>query len=324
MTLPQEIGRIIVPPIKCQGIKTKLVPFIADNIQWSGEGIWYEPFLGSGVVLFNIQPDRAIVGDTNVHIIKLYKELQSKSFDLINFKSYLEFEGVNLKQLGEDHYYFIRDRFNEAPNSFDFLFLNRSCFNGLMRFNKAGAYNVPSGRKPNRFRKAYITKIMNQLIRVKDIIANHDWEFKSIDWLDLVQSADKPDFVYIDPPYVGRHTDYFNQWDERQAIMLAGWAHKTKADFALSMWVRNKYRFNDHLNHYWQGNIVRTYKHFYHIGSTESLRNSMVEGLILKPNAAKVRQRPVRTLQRSQQEDLAISDIILPYDTQMVSSHVVV
>lgn len=59
----------LVPPIKCQGIKTKLVPFIQDTLDWDGNGTWYEPFLGSGVVLFNIQPERAIVSDRNEYII---------------------------------------------------------------------------------------------------------------------------------------------------------------------------------------------------------------------------------------------------------------
>jgi DNA adenine methylase len=71
--LPTIISKISVPPIKCQGIKTKLIPFIAENIEWNGKGKWIEPFLGSGVVLFNIQPDIALISDTNKHIIELYK-----------------------------------------------------------------------------------------------------------------------------------------------------------------------------------------------------------------------------------------------------------
>lgn len=60
-----------------------------------------------------------------------------------------------------DYYYEVRDRFNESHDPYDFLFLNRSCFNGLMRFNRQHRYNVPYGHNDNRFSKAYVTKIVN-------------------------------------------------------------------------------------------------------------------------------------------------------------------
>jgi len=71
--LPKNIRKVLIPPIKSQGIKTKLVKFILSNISWDGKGRWVEPFLGSGVVLFNVQPERALVNDINPHIISLYQ-----------------------------------------------------------------------------------------------------------------------------------------------------------------------------------------------------------------------------------------------------------
>lgn len=70
--LPLKVKQIVIPPIKCQGIKTKLVKFILSSISWHGRGRWIEPFLGSGVVLFNVQPEHALVNDINPHIIHLY------------------------------------------------------------------------------------------------------------------------------------------------------------------------------------------------------------------------------------------------------------
>src|SRR5205814_766906 len=73
-----KVEKVGVPPVKCQGIKTKLVPFILENIRWSESetGRWIEPFLGSGVVAFNFAPQKALLADTNSHIIKLYQSIQ--------------------------------------------------------------------------------------------------------------------------------------------------------------------------------------------------------------------------------------------------------
>jgi DNA adenine methylase len=60
--------KVIVPPIKCQGIKTKIVPLIKQIMQLNGTGRWIEPFMGSGVVGFNVMPQNAIFADTNPHL----------------------------------------------------------------------------------------------------------------------------------------------------------------------------------------------------------------------------------------------------------------
>ena len=72
-----EFAKVKTPPIKCQGIKTKIIPHIIENLDWSGGGRWIEPFLGSGVVLFNIKPDRALVNDINPHIINFITQFLS-------------------------------------------------------------------------------------------------------------------------------------------------------------------------------------------------------------------------------------------------------
>ena len=145
--LNKNIEKIIIPPIKCQGIKTKLINHINENINWNNNGYWIEPFLGSGVVLFNICPKKAIVSDKNIHIINFYKSIQTNEITPQIVREFLEEHGEKLRQIGEDYYYEKRQEFNKTNNTLLFLFLNRSCFNGMMRFNSKGEFNVPFCRK---------------------------------------------------------------------------------------------------------------------------------------------------------------------------------
>jgi DNA adenine methylase len=279
--LPKKLLTPKAPPIKCQGIKTKLVPFIAQSIQWQGKGVWLEPFLGSGTVLFNIKPERALVSDTNIHIIRFYQNIQSKAITPEKVRRFLVQEGQQLSKKGEEHYYYIRDRFNAEGDSFDFLFLSRSCFNGVMRFNKKGQFNVPFCRKPERFRPPLITKIVNQVFWVSEIIKSKDWSFEVLSWRDALTRARHEDFIYADPPYTGRHNDYYNQWSDEDARELVEFLSNQSATFALSTWKENRYRSNALLSYLPKALVVKSNKHFYHVGSSEAYRNEMEEALIL-------------------------------------------
>lgn len=288
--LPKTVDKTFVPPVKCQGIKTKLVPFILHSIDWPGDGRWVEPFLGSGVVLFNAAPRRAIASDVNPHIIALYRGIFEGTITAQKVRTHLECEGEKLRQTGPDadesYYYEVRRRFNDAGDPLDFLFLNRSCFNGMIRFNQQGGFNVPFCRKPNRFRKAYITRITNQVRQLAAIMDGKDWTFLCQDWRRALQGCEADDFVYLDPPYVGRHTGYFNtEWSDEEATELARTARELPCNMALSMWKQNRYRTNDHIESDWSWAVERTQEHFYHLGSTEKLRNAMTESLLMSPES---------------------------------------
>jgi DNA adenine methylase len=277
--------RVRVPPIKCQGIKTKLVPFILGNIRWSknDRSRWIEPFLGSGVVAFNLAPARALLSDTNQHVIAFYTALQQGTITGDRVRQFLTQEGRTLATTGADHYYTIRDRFNQHHSPLDFLFLNRACFNGIMRFNRQGQFNVPFCRKPHRFTPAYITKICNQVDWVRQQMQGKDWQFRVTTWEDSLTHAQAEDFIYLDPPYIGRHTDYYNAWTVADAIRLATQTQATPSGYALSMWLSNQYRYNTHLQDWWQGTDMRLCEHFYHVGAQETLRHRMTEAIVIKP-----------------------------------------
>ena len=273
-----------VPPLKCQGIKTKLVEWIKDHSSLSKGGVWIEPFMGSGVVGFNVRPSRAIFADVNPHIINFYNAIKLGKITAGTAKEFLELEGAHLQAKGEDHYYEVRERFNKDGSSLDMLFLNRACFNGVMRFNKKGGFNVPFGHKPERFAKSYVTKITNQIKYVTDAVGQYDWKFICSDFRKIISSAGQDDFIYCDPPYIGRHVDYFNSWSEDDEQELYNLLNATKAKFILSTWHSNQYRKNLALEKYSSNYTILTREHFYHVGASEKNRKPMTEALIFNYN----------------------------------------
>ena len=273
--------KVKVPPLKCQGIKTKLVPWILSNCTLPKNGIWIEPFMGSGVVGFNACPDYTVFNDLNPHVINFYQAIKEGRITPSIARKYLEEEGEKLRRKGDEYYYEVRARFNEYHSPLDFLFLSRACFNGVMRFNSKGGFNVPFCKKRERFSRAYITKIVNQIAHVCQLLKLYDWEFRHGDFEDLILNATEDDFIYCDPPYYGRHVDYYNTWGEEEEGRLSKVLHETKAKFILSTWHSNKYRENLCIDKYWGDFYLLTKEHFYHIGAKEDNRNAMLEALIL-------------------------------------------
>lgn len=287
-SLMKMVDRVKTPPIKCQGIKTRLVPFILGSIRWSPdeEGRWIEPFLGSGVVAFNLAPRRAILADINPHIIRFYKAVQQGEITPTRVRSYLSAEGAKLARAGEDYYYEVRARFNRDGDPLDFLFLNRAGFNGLIRFNSDGEYNVPFCRKPERFTQPYITKIVNQVRWISLQMQGKDCEFRVASWDETLEVVEPGDFVYLDPPYEGRHTDYYSQWTTEQTKQLVERMLLLPCGYALSMWLENPYRRNLLVDYLSERLTVRVYEHFYHIGGEEKNRNWIREALLIHPRYA--------------------------------------
>jgi DNA adenine methylase len=234
------------------------------------------------VVALNVQPKRALLSDTNIHIIRLYQEIQSGNLTAGLAKSFLEEEGNKLRTEGEPYFYAVRERFNTCPTSLDFLFLNRSCFNGVMRFNRSGKFNVPYGHKPERFAQAYVTKIANQIRRISEVISSCDWTFVAADFRQTVESAKPGDLVYVDAPYAGRNVDYFNSWSEADEVNLADVLKQLPCGFILSTWHSNEFRKNSLIDKNWNDPRfhILLREHYYHVGSTENLRHPMIEALI--------------------------------------------
>ena len=278
---------ITIPPIKSQGIKTKLVPWINDLILTSGtnlEARWIEPFFGTGVVGFNSPMCGAhIVGDTNPHIIEFYRKVQSGEITPYSMRAYLERESKLLETSPENgyvHFREVRDRFNSEHSPYDFIFLSRAGFNGMMRFNRHGDWNVPFCKKPDRFSPAYITKICNQVGLISQILKKKDWKFDIVSFKDTIAQAKEGDIIYCDPPYFGRYVDYYNGWTEEDEQALFEALKNTPAKFILSTWHHNDYRYNEMIERFWKQFNVLTKDHFYHNGGKIENRHSIVEALV--------------------------------------------
>ncbi len=289
---------VIIPPIKSQGIKTKLVPWINDLIMQSGIDLlranWIEPFFGTGVVGLNTPVrGKRIVGDSNPHIIRFYNCLLDGSITPQNMREFLQIEGWLLSKADEDgyaHYKKVKDRFNHEFSPFDFIFLSRAGFNGMMRFNRKGEWNIPFCKKRNRFAAAYITKICNQIATTQATLRRYDWELRNVPFFETISKAKKGDVIYCDPPYYGRYVDYYNGWTEEDERLLFRALKETPAHFILSTWHHNEFRDNDMVHKYWNEFNVETREHFYHGGGHIENRHSVVEALVFnfEPNKALV------------------------------------
>ncbi|MBN2724020.1 MAG: Dam family site-specific DNA-(adenine-N6)-methyltransferase [Deltaproteobacteria bacterium] len=272
--------KILIPPIKSQGIKTKLVPWIKSFVPEKLTGKWIEPFMGSGVVGFNTLPYPKLMNDINPHLINFYNAVKSGEITPDITRNFLEKEGNLLSDIGESHYYSVRERFNKYGHPLDFLFLNRAGFNGMIRFNRKGNYNVPFCRKPERFSRSYITRISNQVAGIQKTIFSSPHEFLCFPFEKIITEAVSDDFIYCDPPYVDRYADYFNGWTHEKERKLFKLLNNFNGRFIVSSWHHNKYRKNEFIDILWSNFTIHTMNHFYHVGGSAENRNLMTEALI--------------------------------------------
>lgn len=154
---------------------------------------YVEPFLGAASLFLAIKPARALLSDANQHLIEFYERVRDRPLEIAR----------NLQRIASRHspenYYLIREEFNSSRSSLkksaQFLYLNRTSFNGIYRVNKSGHYNVPFGNKPRPW-----------FPDVEDLahfaLALRDTSLECLDYREALRRARKGDFVYLDPPYV--------------------------------------------------------------------------------------------------------------------------
>ena len=157
---------------------------------------YYEPFLGSGSLFFLLHPKQAVLNDACHDLIKVYQAVKDNVSAVWKYVSPLKPE----KEL----YYEIRENMSAGKykRAAQFIYLNKSCWNGLYRVNSSGKFNVPFG-KP---RSDYIADFKN-LSACASCLDQDEVILKSGDFERAVENAGDGDFVFFDPPYVTSHGD---------------------------------------------------------------------------------------------------------------------
>ena len=158
---------------------------------------YIEPFLGGGSVFFNIQPKKAILSDINERLIILFESLKNDHESL-----YLAVEQL-IESHSDEQYYKIRNIFNSSDSRPEyFLYLNRTCFNGVYRENIKGEFNVPVGRRNSSF----FPFTIEDFKKYSDILSNATLKNQTFE--ETLKDAKKGDFIFIDPPYLKNENNY--------------------------------------------------------------------------------------------------------------------
>lgn len=207
---PANEAPTLTPPLKWAGGKRWLVPHLFGLWQICQDQRLVEPFCGGLGVAFGLAPRRALLNDVNPHPVNLYRWIQ---------------KGLHIRlamRNEETLYYMHRDEFNRLVTgrwttskraAELFYYLNRTGYNGLCRFNKSGAFNVPFGRyRSIRYRRDFS--------EYQRLLAQ--WKFSQSDFAKLPLRDD--DFVYADPPYdvdFRQYSSHGFDWTEQER--LAQW-----------------------------------------------------------------------------------------------------
>ncbi len=199
----------VKPFLKWAGGKTQLLPEISQNLP-SSISNYFEPFLGGGSVLFyilnNCDVKNVIVSDINEDLINVYNIVKNDVDNLINiltdfkenhsFEFYYSLRGLE-SRITKKHNIILKDSnfcSDDVTKAARFIYLNKTCFNGLYRVNSDNQFNVPMGKYKN-------PSIFDNdgLIRISKLIQKVN--FKVCSYSNILKFVKKNDFLYLDPPY---------------------------------------------------------------------------------------------------------------------------
>jgi len=195
-----KINPLVRPFLKWAGGKRQLLPEIVKYVpKLTRKHTYYEPFIGGGALLFELQPPKAVINDSNKELINCYQVIEDSLDELMEELRKDKYSN------SETSYYDMRDldrstkkyaTLSEVEKAARIIYLNKTCYNGLFRVNSQGQFNVPFGRYKNpNFLDDAVLRAVNKYLNSNDITLLNQ------DFAKAVQDAKKGDFVYFDPPY---------------------------------------------------------------------------------------------------------------------------
>ncbi len=187
------------PILKWAGGKTQMLGELIPKVPAS-YGRYIEPFLGGGAMFFALQPENAVIADSNPELINMYRQVASHVEDVIkNLRTY-----ENTSEM----FYAVRSlewtALPKAEAAARTIYLNRTCFNGLYRVNKQGRFNVPFGRYKNpKICDEEGLRAASEVLKKAEILCG--------DYILVLEHYAQPgDFVFLDPPYlpISEYSDF--------------------------------------------------------------------------------------------------------------------
>jgi len=206
---------------------------------------YYEPFMGSGVIFFNLKPHDSILNDVEFNLVNTFRSVKREVDDVISELDLLVNE--------EESYYFIRREFNNevsyipGKKAAQFIYINKCGYNGLYRVNSLGEINVSFGKRAGDPHKDFsILKTCSKALQ-KSLIYNSDYR-------EIIELSRGGDFIYFDPPYyretsgsfISYNAKHFTDEDHQRLALECEFLSKRGVMFALSNsdteFIRNLYK----------------------------------------------------------------------------------
>lgn len=201
----EPISIIVPKPVKLKsflkwvGGKTQLLEKLKKEMPKSYNR-YYEPFIGGGAFLFEIQPKKAVIGDMNKQLINTYEQVRDNVEMLIRIIRDLDEQECDVARYME-----LRDVFNQRILDFELdvecaglmIWLNKHCFNGLYRVNSAGLFNVPYNNKSSGE-----SVDVENLRNVSAYLYENEIDIRYGDFEETCSDIESGDFVYFDSPYL--------------------------------------------------------------------------------------------------------------------------
>ena len=179
------------PILKWAGGKTQMLSDLIPKVPTS-YGRYIEPFFGGGAMFFALQPENAVIADSNPELINMYRQVADHVDDVI--------ECLKMYENTSEMFYLVRGqdwtKLPKAEAAARIIFLNKTCFNGLYRVNKKGQFNVPFGKYKNpKICDENGLRAASEILKKAEIICG--------DYLLVLEHYAQPgDFIFLDPPYL--------------------------------------------------------------------------------------------------------------------------